>query len=98
MKRYYVADIEWISHDKGGRKSIPKEGTRYCPLFRICKEDSRVDWSIDFVCSDFSITHNITFKFLVNDTPNNLLEKNVSYGLYEGNKHVAELRILETIE
>ena len=80
MKRYYVADIEWISHDKGGRKSIPKEGTRYCPLIRICKEDSRVDWSIDFVCPDFSI------------------EKNVSYGLYEGNKHVAELRILETIE
>ena len=50
------------------------------------------------MCPDFSITHNITFKFLVNDTPNNLLEKNVSYGLYEGNKHVAELRILETIE
>ena len=98
MKRYYVAAIKWISNDKGGRKSIPREGTRYCPLVRICKADSRVDWSIDFVCPDFSITNNIEFRFLVNDVPDNLIEKHATYGLYEGNKHVADLRVLKIIE
>lgn len=91
MERYYVANLEWISSDKGGRKSIPREGTRYCPLVRICKDEGSVDWSIDFVCPDFSITNNKKFKFLVNNAPDNLIEKNIEYGLYEGNKHVAEL-------
>lgn len=98
MERYYVANLEWISSDKGGRKSIPREGTRYCPLIRICKDGGGVDWSIDFVCPDFSITNNIKFKFLVNNAPDNLIEENITYGLYEGNKHVAELRVVDIIE
>ena len=95
MKEYFVSSINWISYENGGRKKVPPKGTRYCPMLQICHNTKIEDWSIDFICPDFEETDMIEFKFLVNDVPSGLLEKDEKYFIYEGNKLVAQIKILE---
>ena len=89
MIKYYEARIEWIAHEQGGRKEIPPEGTRYCPLIKINGEDC----SIDFICPEFSVTSIIKFKFFSNQICYNL-SANDSYELFEGEKKVAIIKLL----
>lgn len=98
MRKYFIANIKWISFEKGGRKTLPREGTRYCPLVRMYKDNDVLDWSIDFICPNFYKTNSIKFKFLVENAPTDLIEKDMKYGIYEGSKHVAEIRIVDIVE
>lgn len=95
MKKHFAATINWISYEKGGRKKALKEGARYCPLIRIVHGADYEEWSIDFICPDFTKTKVIDFTFLADAVPSHMLEKNTSYGIYEGSKKVAEIEIIE---
>ena len=35
MNRCYIAEIEWIPFEKGGRRKAPAEGVRYCPIIDL---------------------------------------------------------------
>ncbi len=98
MKRYFQAGIVWISFDRGERKTLPNEGARYCPLIRMPKDEKYIDWSIDFICPDFTKSDNIVFQFLVDTAPSYLVRKNEKYVVFEGNKKVAEIRITDIVE
>ena len=95
MKKGFKAKINWMMHKDGGRKNLPSQGTRYCPLIQINSGEKQSVWSIDFVCPNFKETNIISFTFLVEDAPDELLESNKIYNIYEGAKKVAELEIIE---
>lgn len=95
---YFVAKIKWISFEKGGRRLLPKQGTRYCPLIRIKDSNKNFDWSIDFVCPDFMTTNEITFKFLVDNGPEYLTRIGEQYELYEGKRKVAKITIIKSVK
>ncbi len=69
MNKDFISQIDWISYEEGGRKKIPSEGVRYCPLIRIGRAIGYDEWSIDFICPDFEETNLIKFRFLVDDAP-----------------------------
>ena len=93
MKQYFISKIEWVEFKNGGRRVIPPKGTRYCPLIKI--DDIEDKWSIDFMCPDFSKTDLIEFSFLVDSAPMEKITINKTYNLYEGNKFVAFLKIID---
>lgn len=95
MIKYFISQIDWIPYEEGGRKKFPPEGVRYCPLIRINGVANYEDWSIDFICPDFEKTNLIKFKFLVDNAPYELIKNNMNYYIYEGNKKVAKLKIIE---
>ena len=94
MKRYFSSKIKWISYEEGGRKMIPPEGTRYCPLIRIKNQNSFQDWSIDFICPNFAKKEIIKFCFLAENAPVEIIKLGNTYSIYEGSKRVAILEIL----
>ena len=94
MNNYFTAHIEWMSYDNGGRRTIPPQGTRYCPLIQLYEKERCVEWSIDFICPDFSKTDLIQFCFLVEDAPTNLIEMNGEYNIFEGAKKVAKIKVI----
>lgn len=92
---YYKAIVKWISKQNGGRVSPPPEGTRYCPLIKIDNFAENPDWSIDFVCTKLNKdTMFIEFTSLSEEAPLHLLSINEVYGIYEGKKKVAELKLI----
>lgn len=95
MKKYFISQIDWIPYEEGGRKKVPPEGVRYCPLIRINGLVGYEEWSIDFICPNFEKTNIIKFQFLVEDAPCELIEKNMNYNIYEGNRKVAKIKIIE---
>lgn len=94
MKSGFTAHIEWIAYENGGRRSVPPKGTRYCPLIRLCENERCVEWSIDFICPDFSETNLVDFSFLVKEAPINLVELDREYDVFEGAKKVAKIRVI----
>lgn len=82
-------------HVKRVGEKIPPKGTRYCPLIHIYNADKHNEWSIDFICPDFNKTNIITFCFLVNEAPTDLIELNAIYDVCEGTKIVAKILIFE---
>ncbi len=95
MKKYFVAQIYWIPYEQGGRKKAPLEGTRYSPLIQFLQETCFEEWSIDFICPNFEKTNIIEFKFLADDAPYEILQINMIYGIYEGSKKVAQIKIID---
>ena len=93
----FFANIKWVSSQSGGRKMPPKQGTRYCPLIRLEDKGNAMDWSIDCICPDFNNTDKIIFKFLVDNAPENLIIVGNQYDLFEGNRMVAKISILERV-
>lgn len=97
MKKMFLSKIKWIAYENGGRRMIPPKNTRYSPIMRIDAHTNQ-DWSIEFICPDFNGTDMINFCFLSEDAPYNKVTCNVWYNVYEGNKKVAEIKIVEIIE
>ena len=95
MKKYFIAHIYWKSFREGGRRKIPPEGTRYCPLLDFSCKNLNAQWSIDFICPNFEETDKIEFKFLVDDAPCELLEVGEFYDVREGGKVVAKIKLLD---
>ena len=95
MKDFFTARIEWISYGNGGRRKIPPQGTRYCPLIQLYEKEQCVEWSIDFNCPNFSETDLVIFRFLVEDAPTNLIELGEEYIVCEGSKKVAKIQVIE---
>lgn len=91
---FFYASIKWIEYQSGGRKSPPPEGTRYCPLIRINETLGNTDWSIEFTCPRIEEQMVIKFNFISEKAPMSLLIKNKKYELFEGNKRVAEIKII----
>ena len=90
-KQHYMARITWIS--EGGRKKIPPEGTRYCPIIDLPTESDT--WSIDFVCPNFEKSDVIEFSFLDSNGPDHMIQNNEIYDLYEGSKKIAQITIID---
>lgn len=95
MKKYFSAIIDWIGVEEGGRKRVPNEGTKYSPLIRINNGSYYEDWSIVFICPDFSNKNIINFCFLVDIAPSYLIKKNEKYEILEGNKKVAKIEVID---
>lgn len=95
MKKYFSAKIKWISLEDGGRKKIPPEGTRYCPIIKIDNQSVYEDWSIDFTCPNWTLYDTVKFCFLIEDAPVGMIRVGSSYNLYEGKKKVAVIKIIE---
>ena len=93
MKSYFTAHIEWIAYENGGRRCIPPQGTRYCPLIRLYEKERCGEWSIDFICPDFNETDLIDFVFLAQEAPSGLVELNKEYDIFEGAKKVEKIRV-----
>lgn len=96
MKRIFISQINWIPYEKGGRKNVPPEGTRYCPLIRFLNQQNCEEWSIDFICSNFEKGNIIEFKFLMDHAPYELIQFDLWYDIYEGNKRVAQIRVIDS--
>lgn len=78
---------------EGGRKVIPREGAKYCPLIRMYENENYEEWSICFLCPDFRKENHVKFRFLSATAPSELLIVGNTYSIYEGNKEVAEMYI-----
>lgn len=98
MKSDFNARIEWISYENGGRRCVPPQGTRYCPLIRLYEKERCVEWSINFVCPDFNETDLIDFAFLAKEAPIDLVELNKEYDIFEGAKKVAKIRVIAYVQ
>ena len=94
MKNSFVARIKWITFENGGRSTVIPQGVRYCPIIKISDDKVAGDWSIDFISPDFNETDIIEFRFLSNYAPEELLKCGKIYGLFEGSKKVAVIKIL----
>ena len=92
----FSAYIEWINAEGGGRKTIPQQGMRYSPLIRLKKNGKMEEWSIDFICPDFSQSNIISFHFLADGAPDYLIQIGNRYEIFEGSKKVAEIKILKS--
>lgn len=90
MNNEFCAHIEWIPYEKGGRKSIPPIGTRYCPIIRTANNEG---WSIDFIVPDSMNSDMFMFRFLSDSAPRDLICVGKSYDVYEGLKKVARIYI-----
>ena len=90
MDKVFTATIFWKTHEEGGRRGIPPEGTRYAPLIKI---GEIMDWSIFFICPDFEKTNIIEFCFASEAAPDELICDHKDYGIYEGEKQVATVHI-----
>lgn len=91
----YIAKIQWLSNENGGRKKLPPKNTRYCPIIQLDNDEKK--YSIDFICPDFSKTDLIEFSFLVDNAPTELIENNHYYDLSEGEKTVATVLVLDKV-
>lgn len=91
MKTYFNARIEWIDYSAGGRKVTPSLGARYCPIIRISDNEH---WSIYCICPDFDTTDHIEFTMFSDAAPSEKILENKYYGLFEGNRKVAEVFII----
>ncbi len=94
--RHFLANIQWISYDKGGRKALPNVGTTYFPHIVLDKDIYQTPWSIAF--SVVPCEHDgkclISFRMLVDNegtrqfcagiTPGN------NFRLFEGKQLVAK--------
>lgn len=92
MKKNFCATIVWKTFEQGGRKNVPPEGTRYCPLIKLNENEL---WSVDFICPDYSKCNIINFSMLSNDAPIELIVKGKIYNLYEGQKLVASICVIQ---
>lgn len=96
MGKYFSAQIDWISLENGGRKTIPPDGTRYSPIIKVADKDFYGDWSVDFICTKI-INGNqmiVNLSFLSPNAPESMLEKGKKIYLLEGDKKVATGLIL----
>lgn len=97
----YLANIQWVSYDNGGRKSLPEIGATYYPHIILDKDISRTSWSIAFtvVPCDCDRKCTISFRMLVdNDGTRQFAAGMCSgdlFGLYEGKRLVAQGTIIE---
>ena len=94
MRSVFIARIKWIPFEDGGRSVLIPQGVRYCPIIHIPSNKSTIEWSIDFISPNFKETDIIEFKFLSNNAPEELLKCGEIYGLFEGPKKVAIIKIL----
>lgn len=43
MKKVVKAQITWITHENGGRKNPPLQGTRYCPIIFDAMDQNKMN-------------------------------------------------------
>lgn len=96
--RYVTALVTWISHEDGGRKTIPPLGTQYYCTTMFDKNFEASAWSVWFICTQLSAESSmiVNLGFCFDHAPHEKLTKGLHFYLYEGNRKVAIVDILET--
>ena len=93
MKKAVKAQINWMSLEDGGRRSILPVGMRYCPIiiFESDQSDSTL-WSAEIFNTSIEGRCSIAdVSYLVDDgAPFRLLQPGNKFSLYEGQRVVAE--------
>ncbi|EAM2866277.1 hypothetical protein AHS81_21460 [Salmonella enterica] len=96
----YPVRIEWLSPDKGGRKSIPREG-KYYSVSRFPEDEAWQSnaWSVVFELKKKKVEGQIivsygTVDFLMDKAPKERMEKYDRFEIYEGPKKVANVFLL----
>jgi len=92
MKKWMIAEVNWVPVHLGGRKAAVPLGTRYCPIvvFKSLKPES-VSWSAEI----YTVTHIddgnsvIMMSYLFDEAPFELLVCGASFRLFEGSSLVA---------
>lgn len=85
------AEIEWIKYENGGKKKIPALNDKFYSHIKLNCHEELFNWSFVIINIEF-ITELKTFSkvdFLMNHAPQDLLEKNTKFQIYEGPKLVA---------
>ncbi len=101
MKKVFVK-ITWESAESGGRKAAP-EGASYIAVVRF-KGQSEADWKknawslrLEFLDPEEKMEGNSCYAFaafLSNAAPSELLSPDAEFKLYEGNRPVADVKVL----
>lgn len=87
------AKITWKSPVEGGRKNLPGQNSRYCPIIKFNGENSSVgNWSADITIlkTDYDSLYSLAeLKYLSPNAPNCNIYTGNKFMLYEGNRLVA---------
>lgn len=91
-------EVTWIPVEHGGRRT-PPSGTHYITVARFDEDgDSwqKVAWSVilEFEPNQGLPVHFAEARFLSPDGPVERLKSGHSFALFEGTKHVADVRLL----
>ena len=95
MMEEVYAEIRWISHSEGGRKSLPQTGRLYYPHILIDHKEESRSWSICFTVTPINQSgiSLISFSMLADNAEANSFFSKLCTGtkfkLLEGNMVVA---------
>ncbi|MBS9443672.1 MULTISPECIES: hypothetical protein [Photorhabdus] len=96
----YQIKVEWISEQNGGRKNPPPAG-RYFAVSRFPEDINWQNnaWSVVFEFKstekkDNEYVSEGTVRFLMENAPNERMETNEYFNIYEGPKKVAKVFLL----
>lgn len=96
MKNIMKAQINWANADDGGKKNILPVGMRYCPIIVFESEQSgETLWSAEIYNTLINGRTSIAdISYLADDAPYHLLLPGNAFSLYEGQRVVAEGKII----
>jgi hypothetical protein len=93
------AKITWITHEKGGRKTVPPEG-RY---FAVAKFQEDIDWQstawsvvFDLKAPVYEHSTLVSYgkvRFLADSAPQDRMIKGEKFEIYEGPKKVGDVSL-----
>ena len=92
MKKFMQAEIEWITPEDGGRKTVMPITMRYCPVIVFEQEQSGGSlWSAEIYNIEIHDRKSIAkVSFLMETAPFHLLSQGNKFSLYEGPRVVGE--------
>jgi len=97
MKKNVRGILTWIPLEEGGRKVAVSKGIRYCPIISFSENREPEEWSADIIIieTDGNKKSVVDLTFLLDNAPFELLQKDVAFRLFEGNKLVANGVVVE---
>jgi hypothetical protein len=99
---HITAELRWLPAVRGGRRAPPEAGSRYSTLVRFSHETEeqwrKEAWSVivDLLePADASGVQKGDVRFLSENAPANWLQPGARFGLYEGERKVADGVVLD---
>jgi hypothetical protein len=101
MGKSVIAKVQWVSPQEGGRTSLPT-GKKYATIARFPEDTGtwlQEAWSIVLECDEPPAAQGnpslAKARFLARQAPVDRLKPGRAFELYEGNKKVAMVEIVE---
>lgn len=96
MKKGFMAEVQWLKFEEGGRHTPLSKGVRYCPIIRFDNVILEGEWSVCLISSGENDQKKSVeeIRFLSDDIPAISIPSGSSFGLYEGIRKVAAGRVV----